>query len=298
MLLCAKHHKLIDDHPADYSRQTLAEYKRAHQARIRHVTSLGPDRKTAVLVFRALVGGQNVAIPFSQIYEATAPRYPVSRDPVTIDLTTLRSDDQAYYRSASAAIKEHVKGLFEPNGEATRAGHVSVFALAPMPLLMCLGRALTNKVSSDLYQRHRDTETWTWKMDGTPARYALRRVKAGGLNHVALVLSLSGKIRVADLPLDTLRTATVYELTLVGQPLTTTFLRQRQDLEAFRVAYQEALGRIISEHGLLGTIDCFPAVPAPIAVLCGRELLPKVHPQLRVYDYDRATGGFHFKLKV
>ena len=48
----------------------------------------------------------------------------------------------------------------------------------------------------------------------------------------------------------------------------------------------------------LDTIDLFPAVPAPIAVLCGRELLPKVHPKLRVYDNDRDAGGFTFKLEV
>jgi hypothetical protein len=58
------------------------------------------------------------------------------------------------------------------------------------------------------------------------------------------------------------------------------------------------LGLVVNKHGLLETIDVFPAVPAPIAVLCGRELLPKVHPKLRVFDYDKLQGGFTFKLEV
>ena len=58
MLLCPKCHKLIDDHPGDYTRATLESYKTAHEDRIKHVTSLGPNRKTAVLVFKALIGGQ------------------------------------------------------------------------------------------------------------------------------------------------------------------------------------------------------------------------------------------------
>jgi len=33
-------------------------------------------------------------------------------------------------------------------------------------------------------------------------------------------------------------------------------------------------------------------------VLCGRELLPKVHPQLRVFDFNKETGGFTFQLTV
>jgi len=33
-------------------------------------------------------------------------------------------------------------------------------------------------------------------------------------------------------------------------------------------------------------------VPAPIAVLCGRELLPKVDPSVTVYDHEKDQGGF------
>ena len=59
-----------------------------------------------------------------------------------------------------------------------------------------------------------------------------------------------------------------------------------------------ALGTISLEHGLVQEIDLFPAIPAPVAVLCGRERLPKVHPRFRVHDYDAAAGGFNFKLMV
>ena len=44
------------------------------------------------------------------------------------------------------------------------------------------------------------------------------------------------------------------------------------------------------------------AKPVPsqqmVAVLCGRETLPKVHPALRVFDYDKANGGFVYQLTV
>ena len=41
-----------------------------------------------------------------------------------------------------------------------------------------------------------------------------------------------------------------------------------------------------------------PAVPAPIAVALGYDLLPKVDPALRMFDYDKASGGFLEKLIV
>ena len=116
MLLCPIHHKLIDDHPADYARSTLELYKAAHEDRIKHVTSLGPDRKTAVLVFKALIRGQMVSIPYHYIAEATAPRYPSTRQPFTVDLTGLPSDDRAFYRTACTTIKQRVRDLFSLEG--------------------------------------------------------------------------------------------------------------------------------------------------------------------------------------
>jgi hypothetical protein len=77
-----------------------------------------------------------------------------------------------------------------------------------------------------------------------------------------------------------------------------TFLSLRQDLENFRLVYQNALAEIVRKHGRLQEIDLFPAVPAPVAVLCGRETLPKTHPALRVYDYDKTQGGFTYQLTV
>ena len=298
MLLCPTHHKLIDDHPTDYTRTTLESYKAAHEDRIKHVTSLGPDRKTAVVVFKALIRGQMVGIPFHQIAEATAPRFPTTRQPFTIDLTGLPADDRAFYKTACTTIKRRLRDLFSPESEAVKSGHISIFALGPMPLLMCLGRQLSNKLACDPYQRHRDTESWTWKTDGPAVRYRFGRINQGRFKKVALVLSLSGTIRLQDLPAEIRKSSAIYEITLKGTTPQTTFLRQRRDLDAFRAVYQEAIATILRTHGPLDTIDLFPAVPAPIAVLCGRELLPKVHPKLRVFDNDLNAGGFTFKLEV
>jgi len=298
MLLCPQCHKLIDDHPDKYSRRPLEQYKSQHERRIRYVTALGPDRKTLVIVVNARIGGHVVQVPHAQIIEATAPRYPSSSDPMEIDLSAFADTSPGFFETAKHEISERMKRFFEPGGDGNRAQHVSVFALAPIPLLIYLGAQLSNKVPSEVYQRHRDTENWTWKRTGKPVSYAVRRRKNGHRQKVALVLSLSGTVPMQALPKAVRERSTIYEITLRGQHPAPTFLRVRQDVDRFRIAYQEAIGMILKSHGLVASIDLFPAVPAPIAVLCGRELLPKVHPRLRVYDYDRSTRGFTFKLEV
>jgi hypothetical protein len=64
------------------------------------------------------------------------------------------------------------------------------------------------------------------------------------------------------------------------------------------MAYQKALRTIGSQHSGVSELHLFPAIPAPVAVLCGIELLPKIDPKLLVYDADKATDGFTLVLTV
>lgn len=169
-----------------------------------------------------------------------------------------------------------------------------------MPLLIFLGKQLSNKIPVDLYQRHRDKENWTWKDSGEPVTYAFRQLQEGSdLSKVALVLSLSGTIHRKTLPSDIDDCFYVYEITLDTPSPKPTFLNTREDLIRFKDFYQTYLRKIMRDHGNeLTAIHLFPAVPAPIAVLVGRELFPKVDPALKIYDFDKAKGGFTLALEV
>jgi hypothetical protein len=299
MLLCPQCHKLIDDRPHEYTRQTLEGYKQQHEERIHHVTGLGPEQKTAVVKVLTSIGNQTVGFPYDHVLEAITPRYPISRQGTQIDLTQLSGESPAFYEVARDTIERKIARIFEQGSEIEQAGHISLFALAPIPLLILLGKQLSNKVTCDLFQFHRDSQKWTWKKDGKPVRYQFREIQPqNGGNRVALMLSLSGSIPMAALPEIVRSSSAIYEITVEGMHPATTFLRLKQDLADFRLVYQEALGTIIKKHGLIEAIDLFPAIPAPIAVLCGRDLLPKVHPRLRVHDYNKSTGGFTFALEV
>lgn len=301
MLLCPQCHKEIDDNPQEYPRARLEGFKREHEDRVKRLTELGSDSKTSLLVLKAPIGGQPVTITPHDTANAVVPRYPVSKDGKVLDLNALASIGEldSYLEAGREAIDRQLTDAFAPGSEAERTGHVSVFALAPIPLLIHFGSRLTNKVRTELFQRHRDTEDWVWKDDGEPARYKHALIQKGEVGGpVALLLALSGAINVDSLSGDVKRQGWIYELTLENRPPDPTFLRLRTELDGFRTAYQEVLGLIAAQHGILEAVELFPAVPAPIAVLCGRERLPKVHPALRVYDFDRARGGYTFRFQV
>jgi hypothetical protein len=293
MLLCPQCHKLIDDHPEKYPVPVLTKYKEAHEDRILHVTGLGPDQKTTVVQLKARIAGQAIAIPVAQVTNAVAPRYPTDAKGHIVDLTAINSEGKAFIEEASRCIKQKIERLYEPGMDVHETRHISLFALAPIPLLIYLGNQLSNKVPVDVFQRHRDTEDWVWKDSGMPAEYRFDKIREGrGQSRIALILSLSGKIKPEALPSNIDETFTVYELTLANMEPNPTYLRQRDDLTRFKDAYQALLRTIARECGQCDAIHVFPAIPAPVAVFCGREILPKVDPKLVVYDYDKRQEGF------
>jgi hypothetical protein len=300
MLLCSECHKLIDDHPENYKRETLEKYKLDHEQRIFRLTATKPDHKTTIVQLKSKIGGQAVAIPAPHVNDAVAPRYPEDPKGYIIDLTGFDQESDAFFEAAKQQIKREVEKLYAAGMEVEATRHISLFALAPIPLLIYLGSRLSNKVPVEPYQRHRDTEDWVWKTDGQSVGYDFRHLQVGtDKTHVALVLSLSGTIRRESLPAEIDDTFFIYEITLANKVVPSpAYLCLKQDLTAFKEVYLQVLRIIARDHGQLNEIHLFPAVPAPIAVLCGREILPKIEPALVVYDNDKNKRGFKLIFKV
>jgi hypothetical protein len=300
MLLCASCHKQIDDLPGDFPVSALRQQKLAHEERIHHVTGLGPEMRTTVVQLKAKIGGDAVDIPLTDVVAAVAPRYPSDTKGHVIDLTGFSMDSDGFVQAATDQIEREVGALYRPGMDASKTRHISLFALGPIHLLVTLGRHLSNKIPVDLFQRHRDGQApWAWKTTGTPSRFARRVVRAvPNASRVAMLLPLSGPIDPSKLPPAIDGTFAVYAIELVGRGPGVDFLRQRSDLDAFRECYRALLAEMREANPSLAEVHLFPAVPAPIAVACGHDLLPKVDPALHVYDFNKNRGGFSLRCIV
>lgn len=299
MLLCHDCHKLIDDNPTLYPVSTLKIYKQSHEAQILHVTGLSSHLKTTIVQLKSRINDQTVDIPVPHVLQAVAPRYPTDTRGFLIDLTGIHGHDTSYYQAAMQTIKTRTELLYSPGMEVEQTRHISLFAIAPIPLLAYLGNRLSNKIPVDFYQRHRDTKNWVWKTEGTPVEYQFRLIRQGtNTKSAAMVISLTGKIHLEHLPPHIDEKYYIYEITLKNQNPNPDFLKQREDLERFESIYRASLATIMTEHGKLEELHLFPAVPAPIAVVCGYDILPKVYPTIIVHDYDKSEGGFKFSIRI
>lgn len=298
MLLCGDCHHLIDTQEGSYSVELLKEHKREHEERIYALTALGPEQRTTVIQVRGTIGGQPVDIPGTDIEAALRPRYPARLPGVLIDLTSIQHESASFFELARDQIRRELRPALRAELESKRVQHYSVLALAPIPVLLCLGRELGNKVNVDLFQRRRDpSRGWRWDEDGPTVDFELRSLQVGTApNRVGLLLSISGWIDRASLPSEVDEEFTLYQLAPRGVDPSVDLLRRREDLVAFRTAYRAALASMCSAHSDLRTLFLFPAVPAPIAVACGQEVMPKAHPALRVFD--NVKGRFREAITV
>lgn len=300
MLLCPTCHKLVDSDAQQYTVKVLRKHKKAHEDRVFMLTETKPDRHTVAFVLRAKVGGRHVKVSLPEIQDAVAPNYVGARDVVEADLTALSDEASTHFwRAASEAIRAKARTLYEQSFDDGPARNVSVFGLAPIPLLVFLGGCLSDKVPTRLYQRHRDSESWKWKDVGDVVAFETKTIRRGSDPHrVALVLSLSGRIAMAGLPAEIDTRFSIYEITLVDAEPSPRCLEVERSLLAFRDEYMLTMRNIVAAHDGLERLHLFPAVPAPAAIAVGRDLMPKRDPAVLVYDFDKRAAGYVQTLEV
>jgi hypothetical protein len=147
MLVCHECHRKIDGNPSDarYAAALLRSMKTEHEQRIERISGISGNKKTHLLLYGANVGEHSSPLNYADAAPAVFPhRYPASDAP--IDLTTVNSaflDRDADFWGVEA------KNLQVKFGQRVRerlaAGaieHLSLFAIAPQPLLILLGTLL------------------------------------------------------------------------------------------------------------------------------------------------------------
>ena len=294
MLVCLDHSKLIDGkHKSDYTIDFLHEYKKRHENRIQMQTAVAPDMSTTVVRFVANIRERKMEISPSQAYGAISPRFPADEKGVVIDFSNRPgSGAKSHWSSLAKDIKTQVNQALAPGNDHRRIDHLSVFAVAPIPLLIYLGNQIGGATPVEIYQKHRDTDDWNWRSEPKrdPFKYLVKRSRHNQPGtKIALILSLSGQVQRDEVE-KVMTDAPLYEITIPKPDRN--YLQHRSKLAKFSETYRKLLTEIRQRHGSECEIHLFPAVPVSVAVTCGKELLPKADPRVHVYDFDNERGGF------
>lgn len=293
MLVCDGHHRvfdreMVDEHPV----HVLMAMKRRHEDRIRTVTAIDEDLGSHVIRYAAKIGTNESPVAIGDLKWSMLPdRYPIDGGWIDLDLVTLDLPDhepdywRTHIRNLRTGFTEKVRGRME-RGEIRR---LTVFGLAPIPLLIELGRQISDIATADVRQLLRSPKGWKWDPASTPPQFELTRSSPSG-GEVALKLEISSPILNERVHAVLGPDATIWSIS--ASEAHNDIMRRPEDLAEFARLFRTTLDTIKATHGENTVVHLFPAVPVSAAVEAGRSWQPKAHPTLKIYDQNRKLGGF------
>jgi hypothetical protein len=312
LLLCGAHHPDIDKTAQldIFTVEQLAKLKNEHEAKVHLATERVGGQRTAILRVQGNIKGVAVDLGVDLAAEAvirSSNRFPDlrlahDRQGVEIDLRHLPGEDAgtaAYYKTAAERIDEMIDRRYKPAVEKGEVDHLSVLAIARLPLLVYLGSRLDDTIQTEVYQRHRAGQTWVWgeDADGDPEfRFRVEREGDQAWTEAALIVNASGTIHPNELPAG-MGALPLYVIEPDNDTPHPDTVRSRKVRDSFEATLRTLLGHIEAAHKTVRELHVFAAAPVSVAVTLGRSIGWRIHPNLVVYD-RLADGAYQKAMEV
>ena len=306
LLLCGSCHLRMDDMVLRelYTVEFLTSRKNEHERRVREVTAFATLRKTTVLRMSADVRGAPSMPTARQISEAllaeslTGFGSDTRTGNIEIDLPDKHTAKWAW--DAGVGRIEHAIQRLSSAFAADDSEVVSVFALAPIPLLAYLGSQLDDKYEVRLFPRQRrdDALAWSWPSIPTATPQFTTTVHpscdvADDVLDVVVNINVSAPVKHSN------KTAFLQELPSMtikpdGTQMGVEVIDSKEALSNFTATWRGALTRVEEVWPRCERIHVLAAIPATAAVQLGRSRMRTAQPQLVMYQltdngYEKAV---------
>ncbi len=294
MLLCHDCHKTIDKDidGNKYSADLLKKWKYEHEQRINIVTGIETNKQSHVVFYGANISDQKSLIQKDEAISAMFPdKYPVNGNPILLSMQSeLKDNDKDFWNIELKHLKAIFTKYIEPKIEEKDPGDFSIFAMAPMPLLIKLGSLFTDKISVDTYQPIREPKTWRWQEEPKNFEFIVTN-NVEYEKEPVLILSLSGKISSDRIYEVVGNDVNIWEITVPDSFLHNDFMRSKAQLSLFRQEIRKLMVQINEKHSKK-PLKIFPAMPISCAIELGRVRMPKSDMQWIVYDHNNKANKF------
>ena len=288
MLMCHDHHRLIDhEQVAEHTVDRLRAMKKKHEDRVREVTEIDAAKSSVPVVYGTNIGQEAVSIPRRELAQAMLPGNYPTENVVTISCQNsgIHDSQELFWQAEVAQLEQKYNESLKPLIGKEDIDCVSVFALAPQPLLVKLGTMLSDLHKVKVYQKHREPDTWKWQEVTKPNPMRIVRPQDTSKTPV-LVFSLSAKAisnRVRNRFGDD---ASIWEMT--AEDPNNDMLRSADQLAEFRQLTRKVLDDI-NTSSAFDSVMVFMAMPAACAVELGRVWMPKADKALVLFDKNNAV---------
>lgn len=298
MLLCQECHTLIDRNPGMYPAEFLFTRKYEHEMKVFTLMESNNLMKSQEMYYFANIKGYQPNSDYALFDKAVVSKgyQPKTEYPINLGYDDMPISDgtEMFYDIQCEILEKRAKEQIDIANK--KDAHISVFAIAPMPLLVKLGTVLRDIGNITVFQCHRIGEKWSWSDDTTTVDY---HSSGGENNHliedVALNISLSADI-VSERIEAVHSFEQVYKIT-IEEP-NRNFVTNETIVNDFVDVFRNTLERIKQNHNNLKRIHVFMAMPTSLAIRMGMDYMPKTDPVLVLYDQINPEEPFRATIKI
>ena len=297
MLMCPTHHKEIDNDTETYTVEMLRRIKQEQEQRVQELLEGMNYPESEIVILESPIKGKlDVHVDKKQTIEALRSRKkkPASSHPTLIKVDGCgKYNSPIYWRILSeklgTAVEKKITGHFQYFPELM----LSVFPLAPIPLIAKLGELIGDKREVDIFQKTRRPETWCWRAELGTNTFSTEIIlnENGDVEKTAVILSLTARVS-PDRVLAVYNAATIYHI--VAKSNGVDCIASPEDLKLFWQEYQRVCDQI-KNNDHCDNAAVFPAIPVSAAFEIGRRHMHGIHPVLHIYDDD---NGFFETLTI
>lgn len=288
ILLCPECHDLIDSKSGEkkYTVEVLKSMKKEHEERIDFLTGICPNQKSLVVAYGPKLGQDNQLFQKDVLNNIILPeRYPLDLNPIELHMknTALDESMQVYWQTEQLQIETLCRDKVIKTLESGACSHISLFPLGPQPLLIKLGTILNDRYNVQVYQKHREPDTWRW-LENRSSNNIIVEEPADKSKEPILIIALSTQAIKARVLQRFGANASIWTITcdIPGNDM----MESKYQLEQFRMAARKVMDDLKSSN--LENIDLkiFMAAPASCAVELGRIRMPKADSKWVIFDYS------------
>lgn len=286
MLLCLPHHKVVDEDVTEYTVERLKEIKRLQEQKVQELLEGMNYPESEIVVLESPIKGEiNVHVDKMQAVAAlrSIHKKPASAYPQIIQIRGCGDySTEQYWDMAVAQLMSEVREL---NNRFRYVPELmlSVFPLAPIPLISKLGELLGDKRGVDIFQKTREPDTWNWISEELTNSFEVsRQVRPESTNkdEIAIILSLTADVAEKRV-LDVVDAAVIYQIR--AERIGVDCISSTEDLKEFWQQYQTVCD-CIKNKDHCNKASVFPAIPVSAAFEIGRRHMPGAHPELDIYE--------------
>ena len=284
MLVCERCHKLIDSDDTDYTAERLLEMKKEHEERVRILASIKPDLQSEIVIYNANIADRTIKISDFAAKTAIIPdHYPARENPINLspDLS-LFDNEKAYW----SVMETHLERQWSQYSCVIRDKNVSLFAVAPQPLLFKLGTLINRNYSVDVMQSQGSIDNWKWRCDKQTAKIETLKIDAKDPEAPPIItFELTAKLSLEELQKE-FGNGTIYRITTPN--CDSGIIKSWRDLRAVIDEYRKALNQIREISSQIPKVKLVPIAPCSVSIEAGRQTM-KGDPAIMLYDRNYIT---------